>query len=103
MWNAFRTDARTGITAEVITYPGGGDEIHAWFAPADRGAGRDQPVPGIVAVRGGAERHGKAYEFHRYDGLGHGIFYYHTSMDWPEQAMDGWEKVFGFSSRDLSG
>jgi hypothetical protein len=24
-------------------------------------------------------------------------------MDWPEQAMDGWEKVFGFSSRDLSG
>jgi carboxymethylenebutenolidase len=54
-------------------------------------------------VRGGAERHGKAYEFHRYDGPGHGIFYYHTSMDWPEQAMDGWEKVFGFSSRDLSG
>lgn len=50
MWNSFRTDARTGITAEVITYPGGGDEIHAWFAPADRGASRDQPVPGIVAV-----------------------------------------------------
>jgi hypothetical protein len=29
MWNSFRTDARLGITAEVITYPGGqGDEIH---------------------------------------------------------------------------
>ena len=41
---------RAGVTAEVITYPGGGDEIHAWFAPADRGASRDQPVPGIVAV-----------------------------------------------------
>ena len=47
MWNAFRTDARTGITAEVITYPGGGgDEIHAWFAPADRGAGRGPAGPG---------------------------------------------------------
>ena len=30
MWNSFRTDDRTGLTAEVITYPGGGgDEIHA--------------------------------------------------------------------------
>src|SRR5579864_6865010 len=47
MWNSFRTDARTGVTAEVITYPGGGgDEIHAYVA---RPAG-DAPVPGIVAV-----------------------------------------------------
>jgi carboxymethylenebutenolidase len=47
MWNSFRTDARTGITAEVIAYPGGnGDEIHAYVA---RPAG-DEPVPGVVAV-----------------------------------------------------
>jgi hypothetical protein len=26
MWNSFRTHARTGITAEVITYPGGGGD-----------------------------------------------------------------------------
>src|ERR1700723_3549447 len=46
-WNSFQTDARTGLTAEVITYPGGnGDEIHAWFA---RPTG-DAPAPGIVAV-----------------------------------------------------
>ena len=46
-WNSFRTDARTGLTAEVITMPGGnGDEIHAWFA---RPLG-DAPAPGIVAV-----------------------------------------------------
>ena len=47
MWNSFRTDARSAITAEVITYPGGsGDEIHAYIArPAT-----DEPVPGIVAV-----------------------------------------------------
>jgi carboxymethylenebutenolidase len=254
MWNSFRTDARTGITAEVITYPGGGgDEIHAYVA---RPTG-DAPVPGIVAVHhmpgwdefyrefserlarhgytvicpdlycrfghgtpddvaakvrseggvaddsvvadcaaalawlkalptsngqagiigtcsggrhallaasrvsgfdavadlwgGGViatpdqlsparpvapidytadleapllgvfgnddshpspaqvdqheaelERHGKAYEFYRYDGAGHGFFYYHTPMYRPEQAMDGWAKVFSFFTRQLS-
>ena len=46
-WNSFRTDARTGLVAEVITYPGGnGDEIHAWFA---RPAG-DAPAPAIVVA-----------------------------------------------------
>jgi len=51
MWNSFRTDARTGITAEVITYPGGGgDEIHAWVARPTAEQAGDQPVPGIVAV-----------------------------------------------------
>jgi carboxymethylenebutenolidase len=47
MWNSFGTGARTGITAEVITYPGGnGDEIHAWVArPVAEG-----PAPGVVAV-----------------------------------------------------
>ena len=255
MWNSFSTDARTGITAEVITYPGGnGDEIHAYVArPAGEG-----PAPGVVAVhhmpgwdefyREFAERlarhgysvicpdlycrfgHGtpddvtarvrseggvrddsvvadceaalrwlkalpasngkagvigscsggrhallaasrvtgfdavadlwgggvvmakedlsearpvapidytggltapllgifvnddkhptpeqvsiheaeltrqaKAYEFHRYDGAGHGFFYYHTPMYRPEAAMDGWEKVFSFFGRHLKG
>jgi len=47
MWNSFRTDARSAITAEVIRYHGGnGDEIHAYVVrPA-----ADEPVPGIVAV-----------------------------------------------------
>ncbi len=47
-------------------------------------------------------RQGKAFEFYRYDGAGHGFFYYHTPMYRPEAAMDGWEKVFGFFSRHLS-
>jgi carboxymethylenebutenolidase len=254
MWNSFRTDARDGLTAEVITYPGGGgDEIHAYVV---RPAG-DEPVPGVVAVHhmpgwdefyrefsgrlarhgysvicpdlycrfghgtpddvaararseggvpddsvvadcaaalawlkarpasngkagiigtcsggrhalltasrvagfdavadlwgGGVvaareqlspaqpvapigytaglsapllglfgnddrhptpeqvdlheaelKRHGKTYEFHRYDGASHGFFYYHTLMYRPEAAMDGWEKVFGFFARHLS-
>jgi len=254
MWNSFRTDARDGLTAEVITYPGGGgDEIHAYVA---RPAG-DEPRPGIVAVhhlpgwdefyrefsdrlarhgytvicpdlycrfghgtpddvaarvrtQGGVhddsvvadcaaalawlkalptsngrvgiigscsggrhallaasrltgfdavadlwgggviaapeeltparpvapidytadlsapllgvfgnddshpspaqvdrheeelKRHGKEHEFHRYDGAGHGFFYYHAPMYRPEQAMDGWARIFDFFSRQLS-
>jgi carboxymethylenebutenolidase len=46
-------------------------------------------------------RHGKVYEFHRYDGAGHGFFYYHTPMYRPEQAMDGWGKVFAFFESQL--
>ena len=41
------------------------------------------------------KKHGKNYEFHRYDGAGHGFFYWHRPLYRPEQAMDGWSKVFG--------
>ena len=49
------------------------------------------------------KKHGKDYEFHRYDGAGHGFFYYHTPMYRPEQAMDGWAKVFVFFGDRLAG
>ena len=50
MWNSFRTDARLGIKAEVITYAGGyGDEIHAYFA-RPIATEPTTAVPGIVAV-----------------------------------------------------
>jgi carboxymethylenebutenolidase len=44
---------------------------------------------------------GKDYEFHRYDGAGHGIFYYHRPMYRVEQALDGWNKVFAFFGKHL--
>jgi carboxymethylenebutenolidase len=47
------------------------------------------------------KKHGKTYEFHRYDGAGHGFFYYQTPMYRPEQAMDGWSKVFAFFETHL--
>jgi carboxymethylenebutenolidase len=52
-----------------------------------------------------AELHrlGKDYEFHRYDGAGHGFFYYQAPMYRPEAAMDGWAKIFGFFGRHLKG
>jgi carboxymethylenebutenolidase len=39
---------------------------------------------------------GKEYEFHRYDGAGHGFTYYHTRLYRPEQAMDAWDRTFRF-------
>jgi carboxymethylenebutenolidase len=48
-------------------------------------------------------RHGKVYEFYRYDGASHGFFYYHTPMYRPEAAMDGWAKVFSFFGHYLKG
>ena len=44
---------------------------------------------------------GKEYEFHRYDGAGHGIWYYHRSMYRQEQAMDSFEKVMAFFEKHL--
>ena len=44
---------------------------------------------------------GKSYEFHRYDGAGHGFF----GADRPgyrvEQAVDGWKKTFAFFHKHL--
>ncbi|MDR3121091.1 MAG: dienelactone hydrolase family protein [Clostridiales bacterium] len=47
------------------------------------------------------KKHNKDYEFHRYDGAGHGFWYYHTEMYRPKQAMDSWEKTFEFFAKHL--
>jgi carboxymethylenebutenolidase len=60
------------------------------------------PTPEAVDVLEAALRqHGKRYEFHRYDGAGHGFFYYHTPSYRQQQAMDGWSRVFAFFDREL--
>jgi carboxymethylenebutenolidase len=48
-------------------------------------------------------KHGKAHEFHRYDGAGHGFFYYQGPAYRPEQAMDGWSRTFAFFQQHLEG
>jgi carboxymethylenebutenolidase len=45
---------------------------------------------------------GKTYMFHRYDGAGHGFFYYHAPNYRQEPAMDGWNKVEDFFLQYLS-
>lgn len=48
------------------------------------------------------KKHSKNYEFHRYDGAGHGFFYYHASAYRQAQAVDGWQKVFAFLEKHLN-
>jgi carboxymethylenebutenolidase len=49
------------------------------------------------------KKHGKQYDFHRYDGAGHGIFYHHApAMYRAEAAVDGWRKVLDFFGKTLS-
>ncbi|MDQ2691327.1 MAG: dienelactone hydrolase family protein [Chloroflexota bacterium] len=48
------------------------------------------------------KKHGKDYEFHRYDGAGHGFFYEHRPAYRQAQAVDGWEKVWAFLEKQLS-
>ena len=43
----------------------------------------------------------KDYQFHRYDGAGHGFWYYHNERYRQKQAMDSWEKVFAFFEEHL--
>ena len=44
---------------------------------------------------------GKDYEFHRYDGAGHGMWYYDKPMYRQEQAMDSWNKCIAFLDKHL--
>ena len=47
------------------------------------------------------KQHGKTYEFHRYDGAGHGFLAVDRAGYRPEQANDAWEKVFTFYDKYL--
>jgi carboxymethylenebutenolidase len=47
------------------------------------------------------QQYGKTYVFYRYDGAGHGFFYYHSPSYRQEPAMDGWNKVEAFFDQYL--
>jgi carboxymethylenebutenolidase len=67
------------------------------------GAEDHSPTPEQVA-RHEAElqKHGKTYEFHMYDGAGHGFFYYNRPAYRQEQAVDGWQKMWAFLAKHLA-
>ncbi|MCL2045183.1 MAG: dienelactone hydrolase family protein [Oscillospiraceae bacterium] len=48
------------------------------------------------------KKHGKEYEFHRYDDAGHAFWSYDREAYRPVQAMDSWGKVFDFFGKHLS-
>jgi carboxymethylenebutenolidase len=41
-------------------------------------------------------RHGKTYEFHRYEGAGHAFFSPNRTSFRPEAALDGWQRIFSW-------
>jgi carboxymethylenebutenolidase len=47
------------------------------------------------------KRLGKQYDFHRYDGAGHGFFYYNRPAYRIEQALDGWSKIWAFLEQTI--
>lgn len=61
------------------------------------------PTPEQVAQHEAElQKHGKTYEFHMYDGAGHGFFYYHRAAYRPQQAVDGWQKMWAFLAKHLA-
>jgi carboxymethylenebutenolidase len=85
-------------------------------APADLTEGLDAPLLGIFGnddhnpTRNDVDElerllksHDKDYEFHRYDGAGHGFFYDDRPSSYrAESALDGWEKIWTFLGNRLS-
>lgn len=67
------------------------------FGNDDRGPSPEQVNQHEEALK----QAGKTYVFHRYDGAGHGFFYYHTPAYRQQQAMDGWDKVEDFFNQYL--
>ena len=68
--------------------------------------GNDDPNPDVAQVdqiEAALQEHGKRYQFHRWDGAGHAFFNWHNERYRPEQALDGWQKVFAFFAEHLGG
>lgn len=60
------------------------------------------PTPAEVdQIEAALKSAGKEYEFHRYDGAGHGFFNTAGVSSRPEQAKDAWGKVFAFYAKHL--
>lgn len=67
--------------------------------------GNDDRAPSPAQVdqhEAALRQHRKNYEFHRYDGAGHGFFYHDRTAYRIEQALDGWKKVFAFFGKHLA-
>ncbi|MET9341813.1 dienelactone hydrolase family protein [Nonomuraea sp. NPDC003804] len=48
------------------------------------------------------KQHGKTYEFHTFEGAGHGFFDVDRKSHRPKAAYEGWKKVFDFYGRHLA-
>lgn len=63
----------------------------------------DFPAPAEVdEIEAELKANGKDYEFHRYDGAGHGFWANFVAGYRPEQTVDSWGKVMDFYAKHLS-
>jgi carboxymethylenebutenolidase len=62
---------------------------------------RNPTVDQVDRLEAELKKHGKTYEFRRYDGAGHGFFAVNRQAYRVDQANDGWEKVFAFFGKYL--
>ena len=67
------------------------------FGNEDRSPTREQ----VDELEERLKKAGKDYTFYRYDGAGHGIWYYDKPMYRQEAAMDSFNKVLEFFDRHL--
>ena len=67
------------------------------------GAEDQAPSPEHVAeIEAALKEHGKTYEFHSYEGAGHGFFASDRAMYRPEAATDGWQRIWTWFDRYLA-
>lgn len=63
-----------------------------------------RPSPADVAkTEEELKKYGKTYEFHSYDNTGHAFFSVDSGMYRPEAAVDGWQQIFKWFDKYLSG
>lgn len=68
------------------------------FGDQDRAPTPDQVARHETVLK----EHGKEFEFHTYEGAGHGFFYYHRAAAYrAEAATDGWAKIWEFLARNV--
>jgi carboxymethylenebutenolidase len=67
------------------------------------GAEDSHPSPAEVAeLEQELKAQGKTYEFHTFEGAGHGFFAVDRTMYRPEAANEGWQRIWDFYGRYLS-
>jgi carboxymethylenebutenolidase len=67
------------------------------------GAEDTNPSPAETrTIEHALKEHGKTYEFHTYEGAGHGFFATDRIMYRPEAAKDGWERIWEWFGRHLA-
>ena len=87
----FRPEAVIDMTAQIRC------PVLGVFGNDDQNPSPEQ----VDAIEAELNKHGKNYEFLRYDGAGHGFWGWQRPGYRQEQAVDSWAKVFAFYEKHL--